>query len=75
MHFSSDDPSKLPDAETIAAMARQAVLDMYTPAGVEAAVKQAVILCWLIQPEEKRTPTHVGALVRAALGEVESLSR
>jgi hypothetical protein len=66
----SDDPSKLPDPETMKAMARQAVLDMYTPIGVKAAVKQAVILCWLIQPEVQRTAAQVGALVRAAVEEV-----
>src|SRR5882724_5543811 len=72
--FIPDDPSKMPAGFDPNAFdheaARQAIKDMFTPKGVELQVKQAVVLCWLIQSQENRTPDHVEALLRATFDKV-----
>jgi len=68
--FFPDDQSRAPGPDPtdwLAQKAHQALKEVYTPTGVRKQVKNAVFLCWLIQPEENRTPEHVGPLMRAAL--------
>ena len=67
-----DDPSKMPDGFDPAAAVRQAAKDLFTPKGVEFQIKQAVVLCWLIQSQDNRTPDKIEALLRATLDKVLS---
>jgi hypothetical protein len=57
--FNADRPEDLPDDATLKALADKAIKEAFTPKGVEQQIKQAVILCWLIQPENQRNYEHV----------------